>query len=208
VLKNTRNTVLLSAMVGLLAVSGTAIADGGFDTKFKGTDGNDTFAGTAGRDFAKGKKGDDTLSGAAERDFLLGGKGDDTLNGDEGNDYLNGGKGSDTLNGGEGDDFLKGGKKPDTLNGGPGADRIWAKRGGIDTIDCGANDGAADKVKADRDDVITNCGDEDTVRLRGRHHGNSKRHDGERRRDKGSRGGHDDGHEKGGRRHREKHHED
>jgi len=72
----------------------------------EGTDGDDTFDGTADSDFYNGGLGDDTISGGDASDELQGGYGNDNINGGDGNDLLDGGHGEDILNGGAGDDVL------------------------------------------------------------------------------------------------------
>lgn len=85
---------------------------------YKGTPGNDTWAGTDKNDYAVGLHGNDTLSGLA---------GNDRLHGNEGNDTLSGGDGADRLFGEQGDD---------TLTGGAGADRFIfeLKNTGVDHV--------------------------------------------------------------------------
>lgn len=87
-----------------------------------GTAGNDTLAGTGGKDVICGLDGDDVLSGLAGKDLLLGSDGNDTLNGGNGKDVLAGDSGDDTLNGGNGKDRLDGGPDTDACNGGRGKD--------------------------------------------------------------------------------------
>ena len=54
----------------------------------------------------KGTKGDDTLTGTAGRDIILALAGNDTVSGGDGNDWLHAGWGADTVNGGAGDDHI------------------------------------------------------------------------------------------------------
>ncbi|WP_260473400.1 MULTISPECIES: cadherin domain-containing protein [Stenotrophomonas] len=82
-------------------------------TLLGGGDGNDTIAGTAGKDWLTGNGGDDVIDGGAGNDLLMGSEGDDTLRG---------GAGDDILYGGQGDDLLHGGAGADTLFGGGGVD--------------------------------------------------------------------------------------
>lgn len=82
-------------------------------TLLGGGDGNDTIAGTAGKDWLTGNGGDDVIDGGAGNDLLMGNEGDDTLRG---------GAGDDILYGGQGDDLLHGGAGADTLFGGGGVD--------------------------------------------------------------------------------------
>jgi Ca2+-binding RTX toxin-like protein len=87
-----------------------------------GTNGNDSFAGTADRDFYQGLDGDDQIAGAAGNDSLSGGGGNDVLNGGDGNDQLDGGAGADAMAGGGGNDRLIGGTGNDWMEGGAGGD--------------------------------------------------------------------------------------
>jgi Ca2+-binding RTX toxin-like protein len=184
---------LPAALIALLAVTGTAIANGdkgdggkrGFDNTFKGTDANDTFAGTAGKDLAIGKKGDDNLSGAANNDWIFGGSGKDTLNGNEGNDKLFGGGDDDTIDGGADDDVIVSALYVKQRRGGRGCDkgrnfgcdkgRNFGRRGrggkrrwrwvvAPQGKDTITCGAGNDKVYADKDDVVAaDC--ENVVRL-------------------------------------------
>ncbi|MDO9352547.1 MAG: calcium-binding protein [Solirubrobacteraceae bacterium] len=73
------------------------------------------------------------ISGGGGDDILFGGGGNDTLDGGLGNDTLVGGAFNDTLVGGEGIDVLDG--DGDTLY--PGNDRIEARDGNAESINCG-----------------------------------------------------------------------
>lgn len=88
--------------------------------------------------------------GGAGADRLLGTKAGDELRGLGGRDVLVGGKGSDVLIGGRGPDRLRGGPGRDGFNmrdgvelAAPGADRIDARDGRLDEINCGAGDDLA-----------------------------------------------------------------
>ncbi len=105
-----------------------------------------------------------------------GGKGDDgfavgsiggsvTIDGNEGADtlVLGNAPGTRTANGGAGADTIGGSALPgDRLNGGQGADTFNAKDAQIDSIDCGAGDGARDTVNMDFSplDTLSNCGND------------------------------------------------
>lgn len=106
---------------------------------YTGTQGDDTYDGTANDDTINGLKGDDTLSGAGGDDIVNGGNGDDTLYGGSGNDTLNGGNDNDTLYGQDGDDKLDGASGDDTLYGGDGNDQLIGA-GGSDTLVGGEGD--------------------------------------------------------------------
>lgn len=78
-------------------------------------------------------------------DRLVGSEGADRLKGLGGSDVLIGGAGNDVLIGGKGADVLRGGPGRDSLNmragvevAAPGRDRIDARDGGQDEINCGA----------------------------------------------------------------------
>ena len=85
-----------------------------------------------------------TRTGTKGPDRLTGTKGGDLLDGRRGHDLLVGGDGNDRLIGGRGPDVLRGGPGHDEfgMNAGeelrsPGADRIHARDGGTDEINCG-----------------------------------------------------------------------
>lgn len=149
-----------------------------------GLEGNDVLEGLGGNDLLFGDACGQRLraaSGASGSDSLIGGDGDDTLYGQGGNDTLNGGAGKDALYGADGHDVLTGGPGPDTLDGGkgddrltgdaagakprgaavnrykggPGNDRILARNGKRETIDCGT--GTRDVATVDRVDKVKGC---------------------------------------------------
>lgn len=100
--------------------------------------------------------------GGSGPDRLVGGKGPDRLRGLRGKDVLVGGRGSDILIGGKGRDLLRGGKGRDSFNmkngvelAAPGPDRIDARDGGQDEINCGAG---RDRAIVDAfEDGVYNC---------------------------------------------------
>lgn len=86
-----------------------------------------------------------TERGTRHADTLRGTKRADTLKGRAGADRLIGGPGADILIGGKGPDRLRGGSGFDSFNmrrgaelASPGRDRINARDGGRDAINCGA----------------------------------------------------------------------
>ena len=79
--------------------------------------------------------------------------------GGAGADELEGNASANTLRGGDGADVLTGNGGPDVLDGGAGADRIGARDGVADAIDCGAG---VDLAIADAGDTTTSC---ETVEL-------------------------------------------
>ena len=103
-----------------------------------------TREGSAGPDRMVGTSGDDVLRGRAGPDILSGGRGDDRLVGGAGRDVLRGGPGSDEFN------MIDGGERPS-----PGRDRIVARDGGPDQVNCGAGSDVA-LVDVEEDGVF-NC---------------------------------------------------
>lgn len=100
--------------------------------------------GTKGPDRLVGTKGADRLKGLAGRDLLIGGAGRDLLIGGKGADVLRGGPGRDGFNMRAGVELAA-----------PGRDRIDARDGGQDEINCGAG---RDKAVVDAfEDGVYNC---------------------------------------------------
>jgi Ca2+-binding RTX toxin-like protein len=88
--------------------------------------------------------------GTSQADRLVGSKGADVLKGLAGNDTLVGGHGEDVLIGGKGNDKLRGGPGRDHFNmrdgvqlAAPGNDKIYARDGGKDEINCGTGNDVA-----------------------------------------------------------------
>ncbi|MGZ2260018.1 calcium-binding protein [Roseobacter sp. A03A-229] len=93
---------------------------------FDGSDRDNKFFGTNGRDYMIGAAGDDVLYGRSGSDYIDAG---------DGNDVLWGSKGNDTLIGGAGDDEIVSGFGHDLLSGGDGADVfVFQRDKGIKTI--------------------------------------------------------------------------
>lgn len=107
-----------------------------------GGDGNDRITTGTGKDALTGGPGNDELTAGAADDTLDGGTGDDRLDGGEGGDQLTGAAGRDTLLG-------DGGTSAINRN-----DKILARDGERDTIDCG---GGYDLAEIDLLDAATNC---------------------------------------------------
>jgi metallophosphoesterase (TIGR03767 family) len=121
---------------------------GACSNSINGTGGNDGLTGTSGGDSMHGFGGDDFLVGLGGDDCLYGGGGSDVLRGDDGADKLYGQRGSDSIIGGNGRDTASGGRGPDTIN---------VRRGGQDTVTCGAGN---DVVKLSHNDTAaSNCED-------------------------------------------------
>lgn len=85
--------------------------------KFKGTNGDDAYDGSALDDDIDGKEGNDTLNGLGGDDIIRGQHGMDDISGGDGNDTLIGHHDSDTVHGGDGDDVVFG----DVGGNGPGS---------------------------------------------------------------------------------------
>ncbi len=112
----------------------------GRKSKYKGSNGNDTFYGGIGDDQIGGGNGNDSLAGGLGNDKLGGQNGDDVLSGDDGDDILDGGNGNDSLTGGIGNDRLSGSNGNDSLAGGDGDDRVSGGNGNDQmTGDAGAD---------------------------------------------------------------------
>jgi hypothetical protein len=99
------------------------------------SDGDDSWVGREGDDYALNEAGDqvpevtggeghDTLDGRGGVDNLAGAAGDDLVLGGDGNDNLAGGAGDDTLVGGLGDDFMDAQPGDDVMIGGDGVDTV------------------------------------------------------------------------------------
>ena len=111
-----------------------------------------------------GTSAGETLMGTNFGDLIRGGGGADRIVGLASQDCLNGGTGNDTVLGGPGADTIRSGRGNDTVTGGPGSDQIFtdgardrirAKDGVRDVINCGKS---KDIVTADRRDrVASNC---------------------------------------------------
>jgi RTX calcium-binding nonapeptide repeat (4 copies) len=103
-----------------------------------------TKTGGPGHDRLVGTKGADELEGLGGPDLLIGGRGDDVLVGGRGHDVLRGGRGRD------GFAMLDGEELP-----APGGDRISARDGVADEINCG---GGVDTAVVDAvEDGVYNC---------------------------------------------------
>ena len=113
-----------------LAVGGVAVA-----VSERGSKGPDRLVGT---------KGADKLKGLAGRDVLIGGRGRDVLIGGRGRDVLRGGPGRDGFNMRNGVELRA-----------PGRDRIDARDGGQDEVNCGAGNDLA--IVDAAEDGVFNC---------------------------------------------------
>ena len=116
-------------------------------------------------------QGQDRLTGNGYRNALFGGPGDDELTGNEGDDHLVGNSGNDRVSGDAGQDLVAGDSGNDVIIGGPdvdrfygdevsaciavtcpsGEDRIFARDGNAEAIDCGPG---TDAVESDTIDQI------------------------------------------------------
>ena len=118
-----RGARLLAGVICLaaLVIVSTAVAGRQVGTKHA-----DRLKGTRGADVLRGRGGSDLIRGFGGRDHLYGGGGNDTLLGGKGPDVLRGGRGHDWFNNVGG-----------VRRAGAGNDRILARDGKPDTIDCG-----------------------------------------------------------------------
>ena len=112
-------------------------------------------AAAPGNDTLNGGAGDDDLYGGGGADRLSGDDGADRLFGGDGNDSLDGGRGKDTLDGGNGNDKLVGGTEANRYKAGAGDDKVDARNGKAETVDCGA--GKKDSASVDRRDKVRGC---------------------------------------------------
>jgi Ca2+-binding RTX toxin-like protein len=101
------------ALVGCVTVAAAAPA-----VDRTGTAAGERIVGTKGDDVLKGRSGSDNLIGKGGRDLLVGGGGEDSLHGDGGRDSFN----------------IRGGEPLPAK----GRDRIYARDGHPDSINCGA----------------------------------------------------------------------
>jgi hypothetical protein len=103
---------VIAALAACAAVSVALAVDRG------GTAHGDRLVGTKGDDVLKGLAGDDKLFGREGRDVLIGGPGPDSLHGEGGRDSFN--------------------MRDGVVLPAPGRDRIYARDGHPDSINCGA----------------------------------------------------------------------
>jgi Ca2+-binding RTX toxin-like protein len=133
------------------------------------TAGDDTITGTAAADRICGLAGSDTIDAAAGDDTVFGDAcdvkaralagaaangGNDTLSGSDGNDTLYGAGGNDNLNGGQGNDKLFGGSGTNSYVAGAGNDKVSARNGKREKIDCGPG---RDTATIDKNDTVKGC---------------------------------------------------
>jgi Ca2+-binding RTX toxin-like protein len=118
------------ALVGCLAAGTAALA-----VDRTGTAHGERIVGTKGDDVLKGRSGTDNLIGKGGRDVLIGGGGKDALHGDGGRDEFN----------------MRGGVRLAAK----GRDRIYARDGHPDSINCGAGRDLA--VVDEVEDGIYDC---------------------------------------------------
>ncbi len=140
---------------GIFAATDTIVANlGGGDDYYKRAitiDVAQTIDAGPGNDTIETGNGKDTVRGGTGNDDLAGGRGDDTVDGGDGDDKVDGWDGSDTVIGGAGRDNLLG--DGGTLYAG-GNDKLFARDGEPDSVDCG---GGADAAEVDTADVVSAC---------------------------------------------------
>jgi RTX calcium-binding nonapeptide repeat (4 copies) len=120
-----------------------------------------------------GGHGSDVMTGNDRRNLFGGGEGDDVLTGGGSDDQLHGGSGNDRVFGEDGQDVVAGGDGDDYIVGGPGVDRFWgedvdacipsscasgqdrieARDGNQEMIDCGPG---TDSAVVDANEVVRN----------------------------------------------------
>jgi len=122
------------------------VTGGSGEDRITGNGSGNTFDGLGGRDFLFGLGSDDRLGG---------GPGNDLLHGDDGDDRLEGSTGNDNIFGDSGEDILIGGAGIDIFNGGAQDDRIFARDGRAENVNCGA--GGGDFAQVDFEDSVRNC---------------------------------------------------
>jgi hypothetical protein len=103
-----------------------------------------TVTGTHGHDRLVGTKGADEIDGLGGADLLIGGRGNDILIGGRGRDVLRGGRGRDGFNMRDGVELPA-----------PGGDRIEARDGVADEINCGGGEDTA--IVDTVEDGVYNC---------------------------------------------------
>ena len=124
-----------------------------------GTDGNDSYLGSADNDALSGAGGNDTVDGERGHDVIDGGAGDDRLTGGIGDDVLTGGSGDDLFvfqNGGNDDvvsDFVAGAGTDDVLD-----VTAFGFATKADAIAAAAQVGADTVIQLDADDTVTLLG--------------------------------------------------
>jgi Ca2+-binding RTX toxin-like protein len=118
------------AVLGCLVIGSAALA-----VDRTGTGKGERLVGTKGADVLDGRNGADNLIGKGGRDVLIGGGGEDSLHGDGGHDNFN---------------MIDGEAFP-----APGRDRIYARDGHPDSINCGAGRDLA--VVDDVEDGVYDC---------------------------------------------------
>ena len=150
---NTASSIVIAAGDGddnILIVHGDGATEPTPVTIYGG-DGNDTIAGSFGKE---------KIFGGAHNDRIDGGDGADTLRGDAGNDLLAGGAQPDRLRGSAGDDTLHGHGGRDHLAGEDGND-LLVGHAGNDVFSGGRDDDAFGDFRAGVDhqeDVLTGIG--------------------------------------------------
>ena len=141
--ETTHFTPVVKGSVDLITFIGTDGDDHfehttGKDTWAFGGDGDDTIQTSSGDDWVSGDDGNDVIDTGAGKDLVSGangndtidsGSGDDVVYGHHGDDYIEAGKGHDNIEGGSGNDTIKAGSGNDTVEGGTGDDSVYGQSG-------------------------------------------------------------------------------
>ena len=121
-----------------------------------GTGGDDELVGSSASERIRGRGGEDRIRAKGGVDCASGGPGDDRVGGGRAADRLRGGAGADLLSGQAGRDRISGGLGQErVLRGGGASDRIDARDGEAERVDCGR--GRADVAIVDRRDATRGC---------------------------------------------------
>ena len=137
------------------ATGGGATPRGRCGLRINGRRTNDRLLGSIAGDRITGRAGNDRIKGRAGADCIRGQRGNDRLEGNTGRDLVVGGPGADVSRGLKGPDILiDRSRRRDVLLGGAARDRINARGGGRDVINCGAG---RDVAIVGRNDRVRGC---------------------------------------------------
>jgi RTX calcium-binding nonapeptide repeat (4 copies) len=168
-----RTVLILATMVlGVMLLSGVALARTCAVNPCQGTTGKDSLRGSNSNNEIHGQGSGDLVRGLGGTDWIYGGGGNDDLYGGPSRDGLYGGPGNDSFDGGKGDDYFRAhdyvrhseatpksnvqDRTVDVIKGGPGQDTIDAIDGDVDRLSCGSGN---DTVYVDEEDTLDACND-------------------------------------------------